>query len=49
MAGHIVCPERDVKVITPTHQAQPVPGVYMLFVVDPRGVPSVGHHVDLKP
>ena len=39
----------DLKVITPKHQAQAVPGVYMLFVVDHRGVPSVGYRVDLKP
>ena len=39
----------DLKVITPKHQAQAVPGVYMLFVVNERGVPSVGHRVDLKP
>ena len=34
---------------TPKHQAQAVPGVYMLFVVNDRGVPSVGHRIDLKP
>jgi hypothetical protein len=39
----------DLQVTTPKHQGQAVPGVYMLFVVDKRGVPSVGHRVDLKP
>jgi len=39
----------DLRVTTPAHQAQAVPGVYMLFVVDERGVPSAGHRVDLKP
>jgi hypothetical protein len=28
---------------SPKHRAQAVPGVYMLFVVNKRGVPSVGH------
>jgi hypothetical protein len=37
------------QVTTPKHQGQAVPGVYMLFVVDKRGVPSLGHRVDLKP
>jgi hypothetical protein len=39
----------DLQVTTPKFQGQAVPGVYMLFVVDKRGVPSVGHRVDLKP
>ena len=39
----------DLQVTSPKHQAQAVPGVYMLFVVDKSGVPSVGHRVDLKP
>jgi hypothetical protein len=39
----------DIRVTTPKFQGQAVPGVYMLFVVDKRGVPSVGHRVDLKP
>ena len=29
--------------------AQAVPGIYMLFVVDKNGVPSVRRRVDLKP
>ena len=32
----------------PNLPAQAVPGVYMLFVVDDRGVPSVGKRVDIK-
>jgi hypothetical protein len=36
-------------VTTPKYQGQAVPGVYMLFVVNKRGVPSVGHRLDLKP
>ncbi|MBA2301020.1 MAG: DUF1929 domain-containing protein [Acidobacteria bacterium] len=39
----------DLQVTLPKHQGQAVPGVYMLFVVDKRGVPSVGYRVDLKP
>lgn len=38
----------EVQVIAPNLPAQAVPGVYMLFVVDKRGVPSVGMRVDLK-
>ena len=38
----------DLRVTLPRHRAQAVPGVYMLFVVDKRGVPSVGHRVDLE-
>ena len=36
----------DLQVTLPKHQAQAVPGVYMLFVVDKRGVPSVGRRVE---
>ena len=32
----------------PKLPAQAVPGIYMLFVVDTGGVPSVGHRIDLK-
>ena len=39
----------DIRVTTPKFQGQAVPGVYMLFVVDKKGVPSVGHRIDLKP
>jgi galactose oxidase-like protein len=41
--------DRELRVTAPRLQGQAVPGVYMLFVVDERGVPSVGHRVDLKP
>jgi hypothetical protein len=39
----------DIRVTTPKYQGQAVPGVYMLFVVDKNGVPSMGRRVDLKP
>jgi len=39
----------DIRVTAPKFQGQAVPGVYMLFVVNKRGVPSVGRRVDLKP
>ena len=32
----------------PNLPAQAVPGIYMLFVVDKNGVPSVGRRVDLR-
>jgi hypothetical protein len=38
-----------VRVIAPNLPAQAVPGIYMLFVVDTNGVPSVGQRVDIKP
>jgi hypothetical protein len=38
----------DVEVITPNLPAQAVPGIYMLFVIDHNGVPSVGRRVDLR-
>jgi hypothetical protein len=38
----------DLRVIAPSVPAQAVPGVYMLFVVDTNGVPSVGQQVRLK-
>ncbi len=37
------------RVRAPRLPAQAVPGIYMLFVVDRNGVPSVGRRVDLKP
>ena len=37
------------RVTAPNLPGQAVPGVYMLFVVDTRGVPSLGHRVDIKP
>jgi hypothetical protein len=41
--------EGELRVRAPKLRAQAVPGVYMLFVVDRNGVPSVGRRVDLKP
>lgn len=41
--------EGRVRVTAPNLPAQAVPGVYMLFVVDTNGVPSIGHRVDIKP
>jgi hypothetical protein len=38
----------DAAVRMPNVPAQAVPGVYMLFVVDKTGVPSVGWRVDVK-
>jgi hypothetical protein len=37
------------RVTAPNHAAQAVPGIYMLFVVDKDGVPSVGRKVVIKP
>jgi hypothetical protein len=39
----------ELRVTAPQLPAQAVPGIYMLFVVDRNGVPSVGTRVDLKP
>jgi len=39
----------ELRVRAPKLPAQAVPGIYMLFVVDRNGVPSVGRRVDLKP
>jgi hypothetical protein len=39
----------DLRVTAPALPAQAVPGVYMLFVVDKRGVPSVGKQVRIRP
>jgi hypothetical protein len=38
----------DVRVKGPNLPAQAVPGVYMLFVVDKKGVPSAAWRVDVK-
>jgi hypothetical protein len=38
----------DVRVTAPTVPAQAVPGIYLLFIVDKNGVPSVGRRVDIK-
>jgi hypothetical protein len=37
------------RVTAPRLPAQAVPGIYMLFVVDKAGVPSVGRRVDIRP
>ena len=39
----------DLRVTPPAVPAQAVPGVYMLFVVDKNGVPSVGTQVRIRP
>ena len=39
----------ELRVRAPKLAGQAVPGVYMLFVVDANGVPSVGRRVDLHP
>ncbi len=41
--------EGELRVIAPKVPAQAVPGIYMLFVVDRNGVPSVGEKVVLEP
>jgi len=41
--------ENELRVRAPRVPAQAVPGIYLLFVVDTDGVPSVGKRVDLKP
>jgi hypothetical protein len=39
----------DVRVKLPTLPAQAVPGIYMLYVLDRRGVPSVARQLRLMP
>ena len=39
----------ELRVVAPKLPAQAVPGIYMLFVVDRNGVPSVGKKVVLPP
>jgi Domain of unknown function (DUF1929)/Kelch motif len=39
----------ELRVVTPKLPAQAVPGIYMLFIVDRNGVPSVGKQVRLLP
>ncbi len=39
--------EGQLRVITPRLPAQAIPGVYMLFVLDNKGVPSVGRQIRL--
>jgi hypothetical protein len=37
----------ELRIYTPRVPAQAIPGIYMLFVVDKDGVPSVGRRLDL--
>ena len=39
----------ELRIRAPKVQAQAIPGVYMLFVVDTNGVPSEGWRLDLRP
>lgn len=39
--------KRELRVRAPKLPAQAVPGIYMLFVVDRNGVPSMGRRLDL--
>ena len=39
----------EIRVRAPKLPAQAIPGIYMLFVVDKAGVPSVGKQVRLEP
>ena len=38
----------ELRVMAPKLPAQAVPGIYMLYVVDRSGVPSLGRRVDIK-
>jgi hypothetical protein len=40
---------RKLRVVAPDHPAQAVPGVYMLYVIDRNGVPSVGRQLRIDP
>ena len=39
----------ELRVVSPKLPAQAVPGIYMLFVVDKDGVPSVAKKVVIRP
>lgn len=39
----------ELRVVAPTHPAQAVPGIYMLFAVNRDGVPSAGRKVVIRP
>ena len=41
--------KNELRIVAPTLPAQAVPGIYMLFVVDKNGVPSVGRKLRLAP
>ena len=38
----------ELRITAPKVPAQAIPGIYMLFVVDRAGIPSVGKQVRLK-
>jgi hypothetical protein len=38
----------ELRVTAPSVPAQAIPGIYMLFVVDQQGVPSVGRKLIVK-
>jgi hypothetical protein len=40
---------QELRVTAPRLAGQAVPGIYMLYVVDSAGVPSVGRRVDIRP
>ncbi len=40
--------ERELRVTAPRLPAQAIPGIYMLFVVDKAGVPSIGRQLRLN-
>ena len=39
----------ELRVTSPKMPAQAIPGVYLLYVVDSNGVPSVGKQVRIRP
>lgn len=41
--------KQELRVVAPKLPAQAIPGIYMLFVVDRNGVPSVGKRIVLRP
>jgi hypothetical protein len=41
--------ETKLRVFAPGLPAQAVPGIYMLYVVDKSGVPSIGRQVRIRP
>jgi hypothetical protein len=41
--------DRKLRVTAPSFAGQAVPGIYMLYVLDKAGVPSMGIRVDVKP
>jgi hypothetical protein len=40
--------KRELRVRAPKLPGQAVPGIYMLFVLDKNGVPSMGRRLDLR-